>query len=664
MVTRNKPSTDLPASPAKGILLTPGAAANKRKTVSFGSLASEGDIKSDLFMGQVAASAETAAQTPSTSNLPRGHECHSPMSKSAFESQLEDSKRRIQRQISTGELTPSTIQSRPGLKTGLNQEGHTIVTNPEFTVDLDVPRSRSGKHWKGEYDLYHKKTNREMRRVIQHGQTMKLYAQKKDMEATDLRQKLKTELAKVESMEAKVSDLATKLAKSRVKGDDGNIDSGNLVHDLAKQTASAIRHRKIVEKYEEALEEAGIDKTQQIDEDDCVCIEMERSSDSLGTKAGLSIRPRELSDLHAELKRFQSATMIAEDKAIRLDKENMELKQKLARIKTEMQKYESRRLAREERLKKREAKLIAARENSDARRAQLESMHKNLLQAQQSGSGNWRAMRSSGGRKGVDIGERDVEPDMLSAGATRNEGPYQIHPPRPLEERNVTGTFWNESSSPKERKSGSPVIRVRSPLVHLDNINAQGGRNEMDQAKDCFHSAAPATQEPPTNEWAHDIRGELIDDTLSYTEAPNDSDFNRLRRSTHAALQELSQTSIDDHSTCARTMPQLAKTAEESSAPDHPPHRAVQLGRGTIASPRPSLLSFGPNNSDRALQRSRPVSNITRQSSRSSLISTGREITTLGSRRALPSHRAEAAKQRLEAKKEGKRLKESMILKG
>ena len=671
LVDRNKLTVDLPVSPAKGILLTPGTTANKRKTVSFGSLASDENEKVDLFTGQIDASAGNAGRTHLATNLQRGQESQPAMSKSVFESQLEASKRRIKKQISARELAPSTVESQSKLRAGLGEEEDGVGTKSDFTIDLNQPCSRSGKHWKGEYDQYHKKTNREMRRVIQHGQTIKSYAQKKDIEAANLRQKLENELAKVASMEAKVSDLATELAKVRVQNDHSDVDPGHLVHDLAKQTATAIRHKQIAEKYKEALEEVWGNKTQQIHKDDYVGITMEGSSDPSRIEPDRNVGSKEVSDLYAELKHFQSATMTAEDRVAKLEKENVALKQKMARIKTEMQNYESRRLAREDKLRRKDAKLIAAREDSEARLAQLELKHTKLLQGQPSEADTYRAGPGSIAGLGTGAREKNIEPAVALAGVTQGNGSCQSGPLQPLRKGDLIGSVGLGSSPTAQRQSGSSTTRSRSPLVQLNNPTVQRAHTDVDQAKDLSPSTSPAIQNAGTRGWVHNTQIELIDDTLSYTEVPKDSDFSLLRHSTNAAMRELSQTSIHDQSIHARADSQLAKIAGDASAPDPPPCKPLssytrwrtQSHRGTVASPRPSMLTFATSPHDRAVQRSQRAVHGNLQSRRSSLLSTDSRTSTLGSRTTLPPDRAKAAKKRLEAKREGKRAKEDSILK-
>ncbi|KAL8829053.1 MAG: hypothetical protein Q9191_002240 [Dirinaria sp. TL-2023a] len=658
LVASNDPIIDVPVSPAKGILLTPGTAANKRKTVSFEPLAPDGNEKANIFMGQIDALAGDAGRTHLATNLQRGQESQTTMSKSVFESQLEASKRRIHRQISAREVPPDAVESQSRLRPSLDREEGGVGTKPEFTIDLDQPCSRSGKHWKGEYDLYHKKTNREMRRVIQHRQTIKSYAQKKDIEATDLRQKLENELAKVALMEAKVSDLATELAKVRVQSDYSDVDPARLVHDLAKQTATAIRHKQIAEKYEEALEKIRGKKAQQIDKDDCVCITMEDSPDSSRAEPDRDVGPKELSDSYAELKRFQSATIAAEDKVSKLEKENVALKQKMARIKTEMQNYESRRLAREERLRKKEAKLILARENSDARLAQLELKHTKLLRGQSSEADTSRTGPSSLAGLGTGARETNLEPVVTLAGAPEGNGECQSDQFQAFRKGILIGSLGQRSSPPGQRQSVSGSRRSRSPLMQLNNPTGRRAHAEVDQAKDLSPPISPAIQEAGKNERAHNTQVELIDDALSYTEVPKDSDFSLLRRSTHAAMKELSQTSIDDN-------PQLAKIDGDVSVPDPSPckplstyaRRRIQSRQGAIPSPRPSLLTFATSPHDGVRQPLQRAIHSNTQSRRSSLLSIGPRNSTLGSRGALPPDRAEAAKKRLEARKEEKRMK-------
>ena len=664
-----KSRNDPPLSPAKGILLTPGTAANKRKTVSFGNFAPGKKDRVDLFTGQTIASASNGGFTtvPLAAGKLQGDQEPQPvLTKSIFESQLEASKRRIGKQVTSQE---PVVDVRPEKNRGDPRASIASPENvrealPDTTADLNVPCSRSGKHWKGEYDQYHRKSNREMRRIIQHGQTIKSYAQKKDSEATSLHEKLTRELAKVATMEAKVSELAIELANVRSRGPQGDVDPAQLVTDLAKQTATAIRYKQKADRYKAAMEVHDVTEASPADNDDCVQITL----NDIPKPPGEQVESREMIILHSELNNFRSAVTIAEDKAAKLESENMALKQRLARVKVEMQNYEQRRVAREERLARKQAKLFAAKEESEAKFEQLRLEHQQLRRMQHDGVDERVQDERSSVRRSEGFQEENRKPTAIQGeqDVPRNTeiAPSEGPPIKSLEERHAALAPRQRPDLHQERpdsisqKLGSPLAQKKSPTrdpEHLDNKKAREPKG----------TAGRTSQESGIDIWTYDTQAELVDDTLPSAETPKDSDFSLLRRSTHAALQEISQNSIFEQQLNDQLPSQYFETTIESSAPAPPPHksapssavRRMHCRRSSIASPRPSFLSIASSAQKPETQRLRPDSSNIWADRRSAIVSTSTRTSTMGSRKALPPDRAEAAKKRLEAKKGGQKTK-------
>ncbi|KAK0512746.1 hypothetical protein JMJ35_004763 [Cladonia borealis] len=247
-------------------------------------------------------------------------------------------------------------------------------------MDLSKPRSRSGQHWKTEYEQYQRRSDREMKEIIKYGQQVKSYAAKKDAEAANLSEKLKKELAKVARMESKVSKLAAQLNAAQDQGPEGESEQARLVGELAQQTALAIRYKQKVDHYKAAISEQNAGKTDDGDQDNSEAaakggargkrlLSQPEASDNLAM----------ISEFQAQLEDLHRVSQAAEDRGRQLKEENRELKRSLARVKQEMMSYETRRQAREERLKRSEAKHRAAREECEERLAQLTAEHQELL---------------------------------------------------------------------------------------------------------------------------------------------------------------------------------------------------------------------------------------------------------------------------------------------
>lgn len=643
-----------PTSPAKGILLTPGAAATKRKTVSFGSLEADGsDQKADLLNHQTSLLARAAEKVPASNLAHKVQDPHAAMTKSSFENQLATSKRRIQRRTRSSESALNTNDGQSLCRANPDRREDALTGSTDITVDLDVPRSRSGKHWKGEYDQYHRKTNREMRRMIQHGQTIRSYAQRKDLEASSLRRKLDTELSKVASMEEKVSRLAIELSKSREHGDDSDINQTQLVSNLAKQTATAIRHKQKAEKYQAALAEDCIGSSKKTREDYC-----QRG----GTELSLTIsesanekleRSEEFSQLFAELELFRSASATAERRAAGLAKENMSLKQNLARVKFEMQNYESRRLAREERIKKRETKLIAAREESEAKAAHLEMEHRKLLRWVRDGH---RADKASATDSGQDVLEMSLESSVVMGESKEPHSPSCYHAAGPTARIDCIKSHPGDIDASIEYQTESRMIRPRSPLVQLKNPASEEPNVKNHQVKDQRRSATLAAKECCIEE-APSKPAEVLEDDFLRSQMGQDSNFSLLRRSTHAALRKVYGNSLSEQMNGPQT-PAYANVGPVTTNPSINRTNLSSALQSKIPSPRPPVQHLASHSPDVALNLPRPILNGHLQGKKSSLLSQGMRSSMTSSRSALPPARVEAAQKRLEAKKQGKRMKE------
>ncbi|KAF7908933.1 uncharacterized protein EAE98_012406 [Botrytis deweyae] len=266
----------LSASPTKppGILMTPGTAATRRKTVSFGSDVddNEGKDRPQKIVGR--------APTPGkalTSWVAQPEELSQPSRKTSLLKTLEDSrgsdsafKKRNQSSTTFSTLPNSALTKAKDVKTRndtkepknsrsndvqLAKESMSGVdSDADITIDINDPRSQSGKFWKSEFQKYHDEAQTQMKKLVGYKQLAKSYAKKKDAEALDLAEKLKEEQAKVASMENNITELMSQIAADgKVKGD----TSPALMRELARQTALAFQYRVQVEEFRKAMEGDG-----------------------------------------------------------------------------------------------------------------------------------------------------------------------------------------------------------------------------------------------------------------------------------------------------------------------------------------------------------------------------------------------------------------------
>ena len=134
-------------------------------------------------------------------------------------------------------------------------EDEDLDVDPDITVDLNEPHSRSGKYWKSEFQRYQEEAKVEMDKLVKYKQLAKSYAKMKDAESMDLNQKLKEEKDKVVGMERRITELAGKIARKRMKGTDQ--DNEEMIRDLTRQTALAVQYRNQVKELEAIMKNGG-----------------------------------------------------------------------------------------------------------------------------------------------------------------------------------------------------------------------------------------------------------------------------------------------------------------------------------------------------------------------------------------------------------------------
>ncbi|KAE8142244.1 spindle pole body formation-associated protein-domain-containing protein [Aspergillus pseudotamarii] len=335
------------ASPTKSILVTPGTASNRRKTVSFG----DGVVDNERKRGE---SPNKSSRTPLTSQWSINSSDGKAKPRSKLTQALMDSRDKSPKE-SEASQNPQSTEPKPVAQSASSTEDDT----GDDTINLNEPRSQSGKYWKAEFDSYRTKTTQEIRKLIQYRSAAKAYARKKDEEALRLAEKLKEEEVKVSEMERHVTQLA-----STMVGENSKADKEQLVQELTKQTALALQYKHRVGLLRKLLEQHGV-----VNNDvENLAGSSETANDTSGdTAEELRKAQQALGEANAkleEMKREQSEftklkdlAQSSEQKASNLEKENATLKQTLARVKQEMTKYEGRRKEKEAKLKQREAKL-------------------------------------------------------------------------------------------------------------------------------------------------------------------------------------------------------------------------------------------------------------------------------------------------------------------
>lgn len=620
-------------SPAKGILLTPGTATTRRKTVSFGSLdnrllaVEDGKKQGQQDIQSVIKDSEqlTVASSPQKD----GAEEISSLTKASFRAQLDASKQRLsERNLPTKSTTHGGLASsnaaqleRPSVQSDLGEVA------ADYTVDLTKPRSQSGQHWKAEFERYQQNSDRELKKVIQHGQNVKSYAEKKDIEATELQEKLKRELVKCAAMETKVSKLATQLASSKKDGTVGSSEQEDLVNDLSRQTALAIKYKQKADRYRIAIQQqksSSLGKNYDEEQDDAEDMTINIVSTGTLVAADSTSGNSELSSLRAEISALQLKLSIAEERTAKLEATNSKLTKNILRMKDEMKNYDARHLRKEARLKERADVLLAEKVACEAKFKLLSTEHEDLRR-----------------RVNEQPGSNSRRQPMLHSSLDRSD------PKR-------------KSTLPCEHRPRLGEI-VDSQDEELLKTSSPTDSKVLDDQRDKAPSKAPAI-----DIWTMDTPSDTGDVTPSAAEPAINLSSIALSEATHEALREIDRNSVSEHpsehslppDTPRPTLKHLA-TMDSYLQPDFPSSEPTSAAkrmtdrRNTIPSPRPSMVTMAsstvtdstksPEASTTGLRRD--ASRVSAAGSRTSTLKGGRNRSG-----ELPPDRAAAAKARLAQK--------------
>lgn len=340
---------DPPPSPTKGILLTPGTPAQRRKTVSFGAAAVDDKEPKSSNVSQSGLPVDFPGKFPSpwvSKAGKQGSQRQTALTRSFCIVRDEKVSTHEEDRAATAAertLTQEAGQSRDiSLRHGIELERD---QDPDVTLDVSEPRSQSGQHWKREYEHYEKKTRHEMKKLVKYRRMAKSYAMKKDAEATELGEKLRQERAKVAQMEDEVSRLAAQMVSGP-----GSPEQAQAMKALSKQTALALEYKRKVDQFEAALGQHERPRPH----DDHEGAEKYQASfpEKVPTMASLDRKLareqlKEMADLRMEMAVLRKTVSEAEQKAVLLDKENITLKDDLAKLKEETDQSEARRAIKE-----------------------------------------------------------------------------------------------------------------------------------------------------------------------------------------------------------------------------------------------------------------------------------------------------------------------------
>jgi len=327
-----------PKSPAKppGILLTPGTATARRKRVSFGH-----DVRDN------ASKPETTAGRPDDKWASGENDGFTKRVRTKLTEALENSRRRGK--AATEDVHTSVPVADKDDEEGVWEEVDDLDRDPDVTVDLNEPHSRSGKYWKAEFKRYQEDAKLEMAKLLKYKQMAKSFAQMKDAESVDLHAKLKEEQARVAQMESRISELAGQMVRRRMKGTDR--DNQEMIRDLTRQTALAVQYRNQVKELEAIL------KSQE-----------PQHSDDISRLQGQGTSPR----THRTLLETQRELRRAREQA----KELADLKEEARRLRSSLRSAEHREARAKSRIESLEERVKTAEEETRLKENELHDLRR------------------------------------------------------------------------------------------------------------------------------------------------------------------------------------------------------------------------------------------------------------------------------------------------
>jgi hypothetical protein len=393
-ITASRPGNVSPTKPP-GILLTPGTATTRRKTVSFGNEVVDKERNPEKGGGESQgqgpskrrASSRATRKTTLTRQLEEAREGKS--SKTATNKPSTELKPQVNVETRRAKAAAEKVQPAPvkAIKPEKsNQEllremvagaGH----HADVTTDLNEPRSQSGRYWKEQFQSYHDEAKAELRDLLKYKHMAKTYAKERDSDALNLHEKLKEEQRKVVRMEDKISQLSARIATVGFEGLDD--ESPELIKELARQTALSLQYKSQVEEFRAALEDNGGSPVKRNSQEGRILTSPRTQQTLLETnrelkKAGEQLR--EMSSLRNELDNIRQMLSTAEKTIRKLQDENTKLTQELLhadlRLENHVDKSERRRQSSEEQRQRKEEALRTLQKDYDTLKENAKSQRR------------------------------------------------------------------------------------------------------------------------------------------------------------------------------------------------------------------------------------------------------------------------------------------------
>ncbi|KAI9888852.1 MAG: hypothetical protein M1814_006202 [Vezdaea aestivalis] len=348
---------DLSPTKRQGILLTPGTAGGRRKTVTFGEGVQD-NVDRKLVPGKRSGLPNSYPGKFPSPWTPKQRSRSASRRPNAFAETLIQA-----RDTSDTESQPQSTRTANSSNwedveddIAINDKT-TSAPDTDTTLNLDEPRSTSGQYWKAKYEHHHERTRREIKKVVAYKTLAKSYAQKKDRHATALEAKLDEERGRVISMEKEVSVLARKITALEVSGPTGKETQAELVSHLAQRTVDTLEYKRRVDQFEDAISKSS---SRQRDS------HQEKHSD------------QEWKALKAELASTKDSLRNAEKQVKKSELEHSSLAKELHNAQEDLHRSEQRRTKQEERLQQHKKRLDEQTSRHRERLSELSAENRRL----------------------------------------------------------------------------------------------------------------------------------------------------------------------------------------------------------------------------------------------------------------------------------------------
>ncbi|KAI9049467.1 hypothetical protein LZ554_006498 [Drepanopeziza brunnea f. sp. 'monogermtubi'] len=673
-----------------GILLTPGTATTRRKTVSFGN---EIENKQDEKRNAIETAGLDVDPDDFTGNFPSPFVAKSdtptkPARKTTLTKALENAR---EGKAAKSETTRTSSEPQPSSKNtnttkdknvlssehGRQQssrdterkleEGDTLTG--EMTMDLNQPHSQSGRYWKSEYESYHEQALAEMKKLIGYKQLVKQYAKLKDAENIDLSEKLKEYKQAIVSMEDKISQLSSRVTRSGIGGNDDR--SPELVKELARHTALSVQYKSKVAEFEAVLEDDHISNSP-------VKQRQNSSHRSEETKIYTTLelvkareQLTEMASLRDEVQTLRQSLSTAEKSTQKLQEENIRLTEQLLHANLRFEKHI-------EKCEKKRKSVDEQRQKRDEVVQNLQSDYDKLREAAKSQRRDSEHLLRKRHEQIVELKQEIAS--LRGAGSTAQELQRALQGKDTQHDRTI---FEYETQIENLKAKQELDSTVESSLKdkrgrHYNAPNTASkphSLNENAQVRESFIPVSSQSISRPSKV--------LMSSKIAYSQTPNGSPR---RRSSHSALSELvnfgknqptpfQRSGPVQHTPLTHVTPLISRFSNMSlDSPDMQlPSPEPSLPRATSRAIHerschpnhgPSMFNIASSPPKAAIVRPRVSNELPRQKSNSNMgsrlttnLASSRGVTsdTARVRGSIPPERAAAAKARLEQKQAEKR---------